>query len=280
MIPIVEDYLSELIQSKLAYLKSNPNAIDTILATSQDKLNSLKTFIQTKPIQVTLGYPRTPAELPAYCLLLSSEEETQNGLGDYGDSIDTNYGEQTDGLSVIDTINAPYPFPYVVTSITPISEVSSLIHNDTGMAIDYEVYDPDLGIIKLDSIAENGDSVTISYTYLSTSQEQMSVMYEANYRIESWADNGDLVVQMYHLLKWMLLSGRDDLVSNDLLYRQRLSGADFEPAPQFFPAFIYRRALNFWCQFDASTPDDQVQYISSITTNQTEYVEPFIGGEE
>jgi hypothetical protein len=89
--------------------------------------------------------------------------------------------------------------------------------------------------------------------------------------LEVWAKNADLTVELYHLVKWALLSGRDELV-NDGLFRQKLSGSDFQPAPNYFPEFVYRRALTFWCQFLASTPTDGTRcsnFIQSITPNHT-----------
>jgi hypothetical protein len=125
---------------------------------------------------------------------------------------------------------------------------------------------------------EPTDTFTVTYTYKYTAQEQMEVIYESNYRLECWANNGDLVVELYHIIKWALLSGRGDLIEGTDLFNQRLSGADFEPTPNFFPEFVYRRALSFWCQFVVSTPEEEVQYISSVETNQIEYLDSFDNG--
>lgn len=283
MIPIVEDYLSELIESKIAYLKGNPNHIDRILSTNQAKLNKLKTFIQSKPIKVIRGYPRTPAELPCICIMLSDEEETQEGLGDYGDSIDLEVREWTEEVEVIDTVNADLPYPYAKLTHAPVMEITRIIHNEFGTELhpsEYSLVADDSGRLAIaGGMAEHGDSLTVSYTYKYSAEEQTRVLYESNYRLECWASNGDLVVEMYHILKWALLSGRGDLIVGSDLFRQRLSGADFEPVPSFFPEFVYRRALKFWCQFNVSTPDEEATYIDSVVTNQSEYSGSFDGGD-
>jgi hypothetical protein len=275
MIPIVEDYLSELIESKLAYLKTNPNHVDRVLGTSQVRLDRLKSYLQNNPIKVIKGYPRTSAELPCICILLSGEEETQDGLGNAGESVDIDIRELTEGLSLESDSN-----PYVKLTQIPVYEVSKVVHNELGIELDPYEYqlEPDKGILEIHSDVEPTDTFTVTYTYKYTAQEQMEVIYESNYRLECWANNGDLVVELYHILKWALLSGRGDLIEGTDLFNQRLSGADFEPAPNFFPEFVYRRALSFWCQFVVSTPEEEVQYISSVETNQIEYLDSFDNG--
>jgi hypothetical protein len=284
MIPIVEDYLSELVESKLAYLKTNPNHVDRILGTSQARLDRLKTYIQGKPIKVIKGYPRTPAELPCVCILLSGEEETQEGLGDYGSgAVDLEVREWTEEVEVIDAPNSEVNAPYVRLTHSPVMEIVSVVHNGLGSELDpyeYQLIADERGFLAITSgIAEHQDTLTVTYTYKYSAQEQTSVLYESNYRLECWAENGDFVVELYHILKWALLSGRGNLIEGNDLFRQRLSGADFEPAPNFFPSFVYRRALSFWCQFSVSTPDEEVQYISGVETNQTEYSGNFDGGD-
>ena len=285
MIPIVEDYLSELIESKLAYLKSNPSHVDRILSTSQVRLDRLKNFLQSNPVKVIKGYPRTATELPCICILLSGEEEQQIGLGDYGEeAVDIEVKEFTEEVEVTDKHNAEFAVPYIRLTHLPVMALSKVVHNGLGIELDpseYSLEVEDRGFVLLyTGDVEDGDSLTVTYTYRSVIQEQVSVLYESNYRLECWANNGDLVVELYHILKWALLSGRGDLIDGYDLFRQKLSGADFEPAPNFFPDFVYRRALSFWCQFSVSTPDEEAQFISGVVTSQTEYSGSFDGGEE
>jgi hypothetical protein len=285
MIPIVEDYLSELIQSKLDYLKNNPDQIGNILGASQARIDRLKNFIANNPIKVIKGYPRTPADLPSICILLSGEGETQEGLGDYENMDDDDIREATVEVEVIDRVGGKLEMPYVELPYKPIVEVSSIVHNDFGTTLqgnDYAVEDPDLGLVGFyTGLVEDGDTLTVTFTYRNTSVDLTQVLYEANYRLEVWASNADLVVELYHLLKWALLSGRDYLGSDKDIIRQRLGGADFEPAPNYFPEFVYRRALTFWCQFSVSAPnDEEIGYVQSVVVNQSEYPSVFGGGDE
>lgn len=277
MIPVVEDYLSELLTKKIQSIRGNPNQLDVILGMSETKLNSLKEFFQGRTLNVRVGYPRTPVELPCVSILLSSEDESQQGLGDYSDDfIDGQSNNVQEIVSVIDTVGGRLQAPYVVLSGIPVDNILSMVNLATGVPIDnteYEIVDQVLGLVQIDGgLVEHGDSIQVIYTVLETVKEQMEVLYESTYRLEVWAKNADLTVELYHLVKWALLSGRDELV-NDGLFRQKLSGSDFQPAPNYFPEFVYRRALTFWCQFMASTPTDtpDLHFIQSVEASQNLY---------
>lgn len=64
----------------------------------------------------------------------------------------------------------------------------------------------------------------------------------SNYRIECWSDNGDLTSYMYIILKWCLWSSKQQMLNLGWV-NIKLSGTDLEPVPDYFPIFIYRRAL-------------------------------------
>ena len=290
MIPIVEDYLSELIEKQLSYLKGNPNHIDKILRMSPSKLFSLKTFIEgkqpnTKPIRVIRGYPREPTQLPCIAILLSSEEETQDSLGDHGEGSITSVNSTTIEARIIDRPNSGYDMPHIKLPNVPIEHVSEIVDNALGMKLadeDYELVNPQKGIVAIyDTDLDDGDAVTVSFTHATDGEEELETMYDLTYRIEVWTSNGDLTVQLYHLLKWTLMSKRDELVSINNLFKQKLSGADFEPVPAYFPEFVYRRALSLACTTHASVPNGEAYgYIDSVEVNQTEYPSNFTGGED
>jgi hypothetical protein len=277
VIPVVEDYLSELLTKKIQFIRENPNELDNILGISKPKLDSLKEFFQGRTLNVRLGFPRTAVELPCVSIVLSSEDEMQDSLGDYSeDYIDGPSNNLTETVNAVDTIGGLINAPYIILSGVPVMEVSSIINMSTGLEItdqEYEIINQATGLIQLsDGSAEHGDTIQVVYSILESIKEQIEVLYETTYRLEVWAKNADLTVELYHLVKWALLSGRDELV-NDGLFRQKLSGSDFQPAPNYFPEFVYRRALSFWCQFLASTPTDapDVHFIQSIIPNQHLY---------
>lgn len=75
------------------------------------------------------------------------------------------------------------------------------------------------------------------------------VNMEATYRIECWSDNGDLTAYMYTLAKYALLVTRTEMISNGILL-PKISAADLEPVPDYFPIFVYRRALMISFQYE------------------------------
>jgi hypothetical protein len=271
MIPLVEDYIIENIEERLKVLRANPSAISRIIPLGKERLDMISKYITKKEILLKKGYPRTPAELPCICIMLSTEDETEEGLGDTGFS-----GNDSSFL----TVGLPVKYGtlgWEVQLTKPnVTKVHSIRHNDTGMVIDdYDVdYAKSKIIIREDFVMED-DMVTIEFSYTSGAQETVRTMFEAEYRIEIWTENGDLTVDLYHLVKWAMLSGRDFLIDKKDIYRQKLSGGDFEPVRSFEPAFVYRRALTFWCQFSVdpikNILDDDLHVVTEVHVNQEYY---------
>lgn len=276
MIPIVEDYLTELMQQKLDFLRKNPQHLNKILGTSQVRITRLAAFLKDNPIRIVKGYPRTPAELPSISILLQGEEETQEGLGNQGDTSDMHIKSFTEELEVYTDLSGGTPILYIDMTYKPVIGVSQIVHNEFSMILtedDYSLVDSSSGrVVIMSGNVEPGDTVTASYTFKEVTEDSLSVLYDANYRLEVWALNGDLTVELYHIVKWMLLSGRDYLADEKDLFNQRLGGADFQPAPSYFPEFVYRRAVTFWCQFTASTPTEEelAPYITGVEVGQTQ----------
>lgn len=64
----------------------------------------------------------------------------------------------------------------------------------------------------------------------------------SNYRVECWADNADLCSYMYIILKWCIWSSRQQMLQMGWV-NITVNGTDLEPVPDYFPIFVYRRAL-------------------------------------
>lgn len=273
MIPVVEDYLSELLTDKMTFLRQNPDALYKILGLSKKRLDELKEFIVSSPISIRRGFPRTPIELPCMCILLSSEEETQEGLGNIGGEGSISPNTRTEICNVVDTIGGKLHSPYIELTMKPVEFITSIYNKAVGSYIpidDYRVGDANLGLVELfTGMVGHGDELEVTYGYMSSAEEEMRVLYDSTYRLEIWSKNADLTVELYHLAKWAILSGRDYLANDKGIFNQKLSGMDFQPAPAYFPEFVYRRALTFWCQFNSSTPSDTVEFITGVTVNQS-----------
>lgn len=84
MIPTIDDILVDIIRDRLTFLKNNIHFIDEIFSSASDDLrNQLKHYLTTQNIKVIKNYPRDQAQLPAYAVLLGSEEEIVESLGNY-----------------------------------------------------------------------------------------------------------------------------------------------------------------------------------------------------
>ncbi|UAV84350.1 hypothetical protein phi18_080 [Bacillus phage phi18] len=272
MIPVIEDYLSELVSRKIKQLKENPNLIAKILRVSAGRTSRLVTYLGNpeNKIAVVKGYPRPDAMLPCYAVLLAEEEETQDGLGDYDELGDYSVSDATEEATVFEGRSGQMQ---VQLSRIPLDYVVSIQNNSTGVLLDpseYDVIDPDKGIIGFFTAnVELEDSLTVTYSFKETASEGIITLYNATFRIEAWSANADLTGEMYHLLKWCLLSGRDELGQDKLLIRQKMSGGDLNPLPDYMPTFAYRRGLNFWCQYESSIISEDVNYITDVDSHMT-----------
>lgn len=84
MIPIFEQVLAEGLTGMLAALLANPSQIDDIFGESMSAtmLADLQAFILREKIHVVQPYPRSPAELPCYAIMVASDAEKLVGLGE------------------------------------------------------------------------------------------------------------------------------------------------------------------------------------------------------
>ena len=84
MIPLIDDYLRDLMIHRLNWLKNHSDQIPKIFGTlgKRSSLKNLTNYVKNNDIKVLLGYPKEPNQLPCYVLTLSGEEEISTGLGD------------------------------------------------------------------------------------------------------------------------------------------------------------------------------------------------------
>lgn len=84
MIPIIDDILVEVIQTRVGFLKQNIHLIDELFSTASESIrNQLKNYLTSQNIKVVKNYPRDQAQLPTYAILLGREEEVHESLGNY-----------------------------------------------------------------------------------------------------------------------------------------------------------------------------------------------------
>jgi hypothetical protein len=81
--------------------------------------------------------------------------------------------------------------------------------------------------------------------------------FDHNYRIETWTNNAELTLYLYDIAKWNLLRHRTYLETSWGLVRQRVSGGDIVPQPEYYPEFVYIRALNYNCTTVEAIPTEE-----------------------
>lgn len=269
VIPIIEEVISQIIDSRLKYLKANVDIVDRIFSTATlTSRNRLKEYITSSNIKILRGFPRDQTQLPAYVILLGGEREQEENLGTFMDDDEDNFTTAT----ATETKKAyRQGESYIIqTTKKPIFSVQSIaVGGMTYQSPQFTVLDSEKGIVQINVPVQTYDDVTINFTVISTGNELYGTMFNCQYRVETWTNNGDLTVLLYHLLKWIFISARDDLVNSGLV-RQTLGGMDFEPAPEYFPEFVYRRAMTFEVFTEISVnPDDGFPYISTFEDDST-----------
>lgn len=283
MIPVIEDSISNVLNDSFLCIKETPGKIDTILSMEQTKRKELKTYLSNNTVKIKRGYPRTSAELPCICILLSGEDESEEGIGDYMEDLIISTEVNREELVVQQSTGKDLYRTFIKLSQFPIKQVNVLHNISTGEMYPIDMLDLselNRGVIWLPASCEEGDVIQVEYLYITSATDGVYTQFDSNFRIEVWTTNADLTVQLYYLTKWALLVGRDRLHQEVGLYRQKLGGSDFQPAPSFFPDFVYRRALTFWCQLTESVPSQEIPYISKIEVNRTIDFDTQIGGGE
>lgn len=252
MIPLVEDILLETIQNQLKVLRANVDIVDRIFAQATVSTRTkLKEYITNNQIKVMRGFPISQAQLPVYSIVLGAETENVEAIGNiFGDFTEEYEFRQTESNLEVKLLDGYY---VVETPHKPLINVVSVFYNGVVYDESYlEILDDIRGIVRLLIPIDTSSSsnVILTYVYKTIGYLREGTMFHAQYRIETWTNNGDLTVSLYHLLKWIFLSKRLDMAEKGLVV-QNLGGLDFEPAPEYFPEFVFRRALTFECQIEA-----------------------------
>lgn len=247
--------------------------VASVLNVDETRATRFANMLKNKPPVIRRGYPRQPTELPCICIMLAGEEESQSGLGDHNDEPlqiiqreDTEYSQ----LQIVDGI------PTVMVDKIPLLQVNRIYDPVTEVDItDYVVTDPARGKIQIFTMSglEEGKTLAIEFSHMNTIASSIESKYQLNYRVEIWTNNGDYTVELYHIVKAMLLQGRQHLVDVGLV-KQSIKGTDFQPVPSFFPEFVYRRGISLSGESLVSIPDIRnFDRIISAITIKPEYKE-------
>ena len=260
MIPLVENVLTEVIETRLKFVRDNIDIVDKIFANATFTLrNRLKEYLSGGKVKVLRGFPMDRTTLPCYVIMLGGEREQEKALGSVFDDEES---YDVENISEVHSIFLHEGINVIRVKHKPIFTINSMTY-DGVPTFDYEVLNERLGLVRLNfPINPDVSEVTINYAYKARGYEEQGTLFNTQYRIETWTNNGDLTVMLYHLLKWIVLSSRDLLEFKGLAV-QTVGGLDFEPAPEYYPEFVYRRALTFEC-VTQNTFESEFFYIQDI----------------
>lgn len=243
MIPLLDDYFKSMLEAELNSVQSHPQQLDDIFGASKKPVAKLKEYLgrtQKSPVKVVLAYPTDPQVIPCIVVQLGGEQDMPEGLGDTPDDQDLveNTLEHSETLEVqLDQNNKPY----IQTSKVAIREVNPEVFNQLNESLSR----PDQGKLYFSKgFVKPGDLVNITYSYVdSIEAPEIIVRTRCTYRFEIWDNNVDRAVMLYAVLKSFLLRNRLAMTEEGLC-NITLSGADFEPLPEYFPVPLFRRALS------------------------------------
>ena len=235
MIRLIEDEISKILHAGIKLYGGDEKLVASVLNVDETRSTRFANMLANKPPVIRRGYPRQPTELPCICIMLAGEEESQSGIGDHNDEpLHTIQGE--------DTVYAPLQIengiPTVRVDLVPILQVHRIYDPITENEItDYRVSDPARGKIQIFTMSglEEGKTLAIEFSHMNIISSSIESKYQLNYRVEIWTNNGDFTVELYHIVKAMLLQGRQHLVDAGLV-KQSLRGTDFQPVKS--PLFV------------------------------------------
>lgn len=241
MFLMADSILVNTINSRLNDIKQDATILDRLFSQVDPTLrDQMKNYLASNQIYVCKGYPMNHSFLPAYAVILGSEQEEPEALGGALGGDEANYTIQTFTETLtIENLNTLVGFQ---TTNKPVQSLLNVTYNGANHTADAVILDETKGTVYFGTPDMLGKTVSVTYTALVSGYELYGTLLSSQYRIETWATNGDLASLLYHLLKWMILSSRDDLDAQGLK-NQRISGTDLEPIETRYPEPIYRRAL-------------------------------------
>ena len=276
MIEISEKVVVNSLRAGLKLLRDNPELFDRIFpALNTEERHKIKQYLTNDTVKVTYGYPVNRASLPCFALMLGGENESEQNLGDYVDSIDddvVDYGfaEGTDETIREERLRVRRQGE-MITFTTTRKNIRAItaIHDEDGNMLDLgglEVLDARKGEVALyGTDVINNEEVDVSYVYQSIGLVSYGAVFDKQYRIEVWATNGDLASHLYHVLKWLMMFSRPRFYEAGWL-DVSLGGADLEPIAGFDGETAYRRAMSLTFKLE-ETYELEEAYIQQIEVN-------------
>jgi hypothetical protein len=97
------------------------------------------------------------------------------------------------------------------------------------------------------------------------------VFLDNRYRVEIWANNADLCLNLYAILLWLFLRYRDYFEQSYPLWEMRIEGGDIVPQPEWFPEVVYIRSLSISCKSVEAVPRETDLTALTVTTGKIDF---------
>jgi hypothetical protein len=79
-------------------------------------------------------------------------------------------------------------------------------------------------------------------------EEAEEAVFDNMHTVEVWSGNPEETIILFNYLKWLFLANRDYLETTWNYFEQKIGGQDLMLNPEWFPEFVYVRALSFSCK--------------------------------
>lgn len=267
MILLMEDVIKKTIEKGLDYLKNNLDKIDVIFAgTSETNRNRLKQYLQQRQIKVLYQQPTQQNYVPAYVIYLAGEQEQADSIGGYLD--DDGYFS-TENVVETQQIVQHQDFFMIELDKKPVERINSITYNGELLTEDeYSVIDAEHGLVALYIMVDpESPIVEVDYERRSVGSEVYGYTVRGTYRVESWTENPESTIMLYYVLKWIFLAFKPDLFKEGVR-ELSVAGADFEPATEYSPNFVFRRALILEFIYDVAVDLGDFKYISDVRMDE------------
>ena len=263
MIPLLEDVIKRTIEKGITYLQNNLDKIDIMFAgASEANRNRLKQYLQERQIRVLFQQPTQQNYVPAYVIYLAGEQEQAGSIGDYVD--DEGYFS-TENVVETQQIVQHQDFFVIEVDKKPVERINSITYNGEILTEDeYSIVDAEHGLIALYTMIEpEVPTVEVDYEKRATGSEVYGYTVRGTYRVEAWTENPEATIMLYYVLKWIFLAFKNDLYEQGVRDIS-VGGADFEPATEYAPNFVFRRALILELLYDVTVDLGDYRYISDV----------------
>lgn len=96
--------------------------------------------------------------------------------------------------------------------------------------------------------------------------------FDNTYRVECWSNNANMTMDMYYILLWNFLKYRGYLETTWGQLEVKYEGGDLMPQPEWYPEFVYIRALVFHSKTIETAPrEEDLESLEDVDVGKIDY---------